>query len=236
MAHFLLTYHLGTDYLERRPEFRAAHLALAWEAAARGELVLAGALEDPVDTACLLSIPGRGARRGRSVREGRSLCDARAGRTLDGAAVEHRRRRAGRQSGAAVSHADADADAGSELAIRARRAEFNRAIAEGDAAAIGPILARDCVMVTGTDSAVIAGRLAQVKVWKREFAAPARMIYLRTPERIETSPVEPIAMEYGAWQGRDEAGSALAAGSYVAKWRKTGGGWAIEAEVFLTLR
>jgi ketosteroid isomerase-like protein len=58
-----------------------------------------------------------------------------------------------------------------DLLIRARRATFNRAIADGDAQAIGPILARDCVMVTGTDSAVIAGRNAQVKVWQREFAA-----------------------------------------------------------------
>jgi hypothetical protein len=42
---------------------------------------------------------------------------------------------------------------------------FNRAVADGDAQAIAPILARDCVMLTGTDSAVIAGRNAQVKVW-----------------------------------------------------------------------
>ncbi|WP_395328631.1 DUF4440 domain-containing protein [Novosphingobium sp. BL-8H] len=127
-------------------------------------------------------------------------------------------------------------NAAAELAIRARRAEFNRAIAEGDAARIGPILARDCVMVTGTDSAVIAGRMAQVKVWKREFAAAGRMVYLRAAERVEASAVEPIAMEYGAWQGLGADGNALASGSYVAKWRDLGGAWVIEAEVFLTLR
>lgn len=124
--------------------------------------------------------------------------------------------------------------AGAELAIRSRRAEFNRAIAVGDAGAIGPILARDCVMVTGTDSAVIAGRMGQVKVWKREFAAGARMVYVRTPERIEVSSVEPIAMEYGAWQGSSD-GVVAASGSYVAKWRDVAGNWVIEAEVFLTL-
>jgi len=63
-----------------------------------------------------------------------------------------------------------------ELAIRARRAAFNRAIAAGDAAAIRPILARDCVMITGTDSAVIAGCNGQLKVWQREFAAPDRLV------------------------------------------------------------
>ncbi|AJE97171.1 YciI-like protein [Pandoraea apista] len=52
--HYLLTYDLADDYLERRGQYRDAHLALAWQAADRGELVLAGALESPVDTAALL--------------------------------------------------------------------------------------------------------------------------------------------------------------------------------------
>ena len=53
MNHYLLTYTLAPDYLERRAAYREAHLALAWAAAGRGELVLGGALE-PVDTAMLL--------------------------------------------------------------------------------------------------------------------------------------------------------------------------------------
>ena len=53
MKHFLLTYTLAPDYLERRPEFRGAHLALARAAAERGELLLGGAL-DPPDEAVLL--------------------------------------------------------------------------------------------------------------------------------------------------------------------------------------
>jgi uncharacterized protein YciI len=54
IMHFLLFYDFGTDYLERRTAFRAEHLALAWEAVARGELILGGALADPVDGAVLL--------------------------------------------------------------------------------------------------------------------------------------------------------------------------------------
>ena len=54
MSHFLLFYELAPDYLERRPRFRAEHLALAWQASDRGELVLGGALGDPVDTSLLL--------------------------------------------------------------------------------------------------------------------------------------------------------------------------------------
>lgn len=52
--HYLLTYEVAPDYLKRRGEFRAGHLALAWESAERGELLLGGALTDPADGAVLL--------------------------------------------------------------------------------------------------------------------------------------------------------------------------------------
>jgi hypothetical protein len=51
--HYLLIYDLAPDYLDRRGEFRAEHLALAWAAHDRGELVLAGALGEPPDQAIL---------------------------------------------------------------------------------------------------------------------------------------------------------------------------------------
>lgn len=52
--HFLLLYDTAPDYLERRGEFREAHLAKAWASHGRGELLLGGALADPVDGAVLL--------------------------------------------------------------------------------------------------------------------------------------------------------------------------------------
>ncbi len=51
--HFLLFYDFIPDYLQHRPIHRDAHLELAWEAHRRGELVLAGALAEPVDGAVL---------------------------------------------------------------------------------------------------------------------------------------------------------------------------------------
>jgi uncharacterized protein YciI len=54
MMHYLLFYEVGKDYLERRAALRAAHLANAWAAAERGELLLGGALANPVDGAVLL--------------------------------------------------------------------------------------------------------------------------------------------------------------------------------------
>ena len=52
--HYLLFYEAADDYLARRPEFRNAHLEKAWKACQRGELLLGGALADPVDGALLL--------------------------------------------------------------------------------------------------------------------------------------------------------------------------------------
>src|SRR5438270_3524564 len=52
--HQLLLYDVVPDYVERRAPFRAEHIALAQAAYARGELVLAGALADPVDGAVLV--------------------------------------------------------------------------------------------------------------------------------------------------------------------------------------
>jgi uncharacterized protein len=52
--HYLLFYDVVDHYAERRAPFRAAHLAYAKEAFARGELVLGGALANPIDGTVLL--------------------------------------------------------------------------------------------------------------------------------------------------------------------------------------
>ncbi|HEY0233621.1 MAG TPA: YciI-like protein [Afipia sp.] len=54
MRHFLLFYEYGPDFEERRAEVRGPHLARAWAASARGDLVLAGTLTQPLDTGALL--------------------------------------------------------------------------------------------------------------------------------------------------------------------------------------
>jgi len=52
--HYLLFYEVGEDYVSRRAQFREEHLKKAWKASERGELVMAGALANPVDGALLL--------------------------------------------------------------------------------------------------------------------------------------------------------------------------------------
>jgi uncharacterized protein YciI len=52
--YWLLLYDLVDDYLERRPPLRERHLVQVRNAFEKGELVLAGALANPVDTAVLV--------------------------------------------------------------------------------------------------------------------------------------------------------------------------------------
>ena len=52
--HYLLFYDVTADYAQRRVPLRAVHLAHARKAVARGELILGGALANPVDGAVLL--------------------------------------------------------------------------------------------------------------------------------------------------------------------------------------
>lgn len=52
--HWLLVYDLVEDYVERRAPLRQRHLGLVREARDRGEILLAGALADPVDKAVLV--------------------------------------------------------------------------------------------------------------------------------------------------------------------------------------
>ena len=54
MEHHVLLYEVVENFVERRTPYREEHLRLAHEAHARRELLLAGALGDPVDRALLV--------------------------------------------------------------------------------------------------------------------------------------------------------------------------------------
>jgi uncharacterized protein len=54
MNYYALIYETVDDYIARRAEFRELHLRIAREFRERGELVLAGAFDDPVDRALLV--------------------------------------------------------------------------------------------------------------------------------------------------------------------------------------
>jgi uncharacterized protein len=52
--HYLLFYDVVPDYATKRTPFRGAHLDYAQQAVDRGELILGGALANPIDASILL--------------------------------------------------------------------------------------------------------------------------------------------------------------------------------------
>lgn len=54
MPYYTLSYEVVDDYVEQRGQYREQHLSIAQLAYERGDLVLAGALGDPPDSALLV--------------------------------------------------------------------------------------------------------------------------------------------------------------------------------------
>lgn len=54
MTYYLLLYDVVNDYTARRASLREAHLQLAQAAHERGDLLLAGAMGDPIEGAALV--------------------------------------------------------------------------------------------------------------------------------------------------------------------------------------
>jgi uncharacterized protein YciI len=52
--HYLLFYDVVENYAERRAAYRVEHLELAEQSVQRGDMILAGALADPIDGAVFL--------------------------------------------------------------------------------------------------------------------------------------------------------------------------------------
>jgi ketosteroid isomerase-like protein len=120
-------------------------------------------------------------------------------------------------------------------AIKLQRQAFNKAIADKDIDGVAGVLDDRVILITGTDSDLYTGAMAQIKLWSKDFANPNRAIYVRTSACIRVSPILPIALEYGSWRGQRVATSGdFAAGSYSAKWRKSKEGWLLESEIFAT--
>ena len=115
-----------------------------------------------------------------------------------------------------------------ERQIRAQRTAFN-------IPAIAAVLADNAQLVGGDFSTLTAGKQAQVALWSQDLKDRSRGIYVRTPDRIQLSPVLPMAMESGHWRGVDSKSRAdWASGVYAAKWRRFRGTWKIETETYMT--
>jgi len=124
----------------------------------------------------------------------------------------------------------------SERAVREARAASNAAIARRDTAALAAMVSASYHSVSSRDVHT-QGRDGVLRTWVAQFAAHGDVSYVRTPATVRIYAPWEMAEERGEWVGRwtEADGRVEVRGSYTAKWRRTGGRWLLEAEVFTPL-
>lgn len=117
-------------------------------------------------------------------------------------------------------------------AIAARRRLTNKLIAAKDAARLRPFFTPDVKLIVG-DGGLILGASDVIAAFAGQFADPAFIAYVRTPDEVEIDAAGDRAAERGRWVGRWT--NAEMSGTYLACWRKVTGQWVIESEMYVTL-
>lgn len=121
-----------------------------------------------------------------------------------------------------------------EDAIRAKRKLTNRLIAAHDAPRLRPHFTADILVIVG-DGALIQGADAVVAAFASQFADPAFLAYVRTPDTVELAADGQRAAETGRWVGTWKNGIEMS-GAYMAAWRESRGQWLLEREFYITLQ
>lgn len=120
--------------------------------------------------------------------------------------------------------------------IRALRALSNDAIAAHDVAAIVSFFDEE-YQITASTGSMSHSIEEEIKDLGLLFDERPDVIYVRTPNEVEVSQSNPLAAEYGTWQGSwtTPNGPVRTGGSYSAMWRNVGGEWKIRTELFVAL-
>lgn len=120
--------------------------------------------------------------------------------------------------------------------IRNARAQYNDAIARHDIAAIIAFLDEDYQITTSLGQ-MARGRDAEAGAWQALFASREDVLYVRSPESVETSSAYPLAAETGTWVGTwtTDSGTVRTGGRYAAMWRRVAGTWKVRSELFVAL-
>lgn len=125
-----------------------------------------------------------------------------------------------------------------EAAIRALRAQNNRALAAHDLDATMHMVGEDFVLVGG-NGGIDRNRQENRKAWAEEFAQPGHDRYVRTPVKIEIGERKGVmrGAESGIWEGIDHlvGGESRPFGSYFVHWSKRTGDWKVVSETYVTL-
>jgi ketosteroid isomerase-like protein len=120
-----------------------------------------------------------------------------------------------------------------EEQIRKSRERSNEAIAKHDTTSLALYWLEDFHVLTSR-SISTSGRLANQRAFQTEFEKKEKVLYVRTPGKIEVFQPWNMASEYGRWIGTWGSGASAVrvGGSYYAKWHKVKGEWKIKAEIF----
>lgn len=130
------------------------------------------------------------------------------------------------------------AETSAKSKITATREQFNQAIVDRDAIAIGQFLAPSYHIVTGR-SAQSHGRATEIGTWSKLFEDDPKFGCHRTPLEITVNESWGLAQETGEWKCHYQVKGtpADASGVYSSKWQRAmSSRWLLQSEVFTTLR
>ena len=120
-------------------------------------------------------------------------------------------------------------------AIRSLRAESNAGLAARDAGRVTAMFAEDIHSIAGSGH-LSDGRAAVFKAYADQLAPGGAFIRgLRTPGRIAVHRNREQAAEPGRWEWvvRAPQGEAAYSGDYLAGWRREGGAWRLQSEMYV---
>lgn len=108
----------------------------------------------------------------------------------------------------------------------------NAAIARHDIGGMAKYWLPDFVQTIGRGSS-LTGRDTIVASWKQLFRTNSAVLYVRKPVQIIIGDNGIMAWETGTWEAKN---SYSKGGNYSAMWRKIGGEWKLQAELFVSLK
>lgn len=114
--------------------------------------------------------------------------------------------------------------------IKALREQSNAGLMQHEIGPVVAILHADATILR-SDGSLVLGSAAMARGFESNFADPAFVTYVRTPDTIEVD--GETAAEAGSWIGQWTNRSVR--GTYLARWTLMPAGWRIIAELFIPL-
>ncbi|MDZ4707488.1 MAG: nuclear transport factor 2 family protein [Saprospiraceae bacterium] len=116
--------------------------------------------------------------------------------------------------------------------IKTLRKASNESISKRDADGMSRFYAEDFVLIRGNGSQ-LTGKDNMVTTWQEMFMTNPDVSFERNPTEFKIHDQNLMAWETGTWIGINTYSKG---GNYSAMWRKMGGEWKLQAELFVALK